>query len=51
VIWPAFTILAGLATGAAVLLVLARGDLEEPGAAPEASPEPERTAADAQGSD
>jgi hypothetical protein len=51
VIWPAFTVLAGLATGAAVLLVLARGDLEEPAAAPEASPEPERTAADAQGSD
>jgi hypothetical protein len=52
VIWPAFTVLSGLATGAAVLLVLARSGLEEPAAeAPEAGPDPERAAADAPGSD
>jgi hypothetical protein len=56
VIWPAFTVLAGLATGAAVLLLLSRTLDEDPAAVPapdpvvEASPDPQpqRTPVDAQ---
>lgn len=57
VIWPAFTVLAGLATGAAFLLLLSRGLDEAPEApaapevAPQAEPEPERAPADAPSSD
>jgi hypothetical protein len=53
VIWPAFTVLAGLATGAAVLLLLSRTLDEEPAAAAapdavvETAPEPQATRAPA----
>jgi hypothetical protein len=56
VIWPAFTVLAGLATGAAVLLVLSRTLEEDPAPAPAPDPvadvapepHPQRAPADVQ---
>ncbi len=50
VIWPAYTVLAGLAAGAAVLLVTSRGPEDEPEPAPGSPAAPER-AADAPGGD